>query len=389
MSSPAVALAWLYPDELVLAGPVATADLLERTGFDGGALALTYHQARQLLPRFSTVRHSPPGACFFAPRVGSYRGLAPHRTADDTTVRAVHDFREQLSRRGIKFHAWLIMLHNEPLVAARPDLAATTIDGTPTLHALCPSHEEVRAYATDVVADVVGQLSPDGVELEAVLPHAWLPSYAVSLELAPLSSAAQVLAGQCFCASCRALLSAGGNDPDEVRHAALAAAGAPFSAVSPPAPPPPVLAALREEVTRIVLDDISRATGQTSTSVRVLVFDDAEGVALRGLTPAAVQPVAGVGIGTGTATGPALDDVFRAVADRLTEVPLMASLNWAPGRDASGFTADVDHVVTLGARAVSLYNLSLLPADALPSVAAAAHAARERLSTTPHGRIRS
>jgi hypothetical protein len=57
---------------------------------------------------------------------------------------------------------------------------------------------------------------------------------------------------------------------------------------------------------------------------------------------------------------------------------LLASLNWAPGRTGDHFAADVRAVTAAGATDIALYNLSLVPENALRDLAAAARAAAVR-----------
>jgi hypothetical protein len=337
----AVAIAYVYPDELVLAGPRAVAEQLERLGCDGAALALAYHPVRCWLPRYRVVRHSPPGALSFEPRADRYpQGLAPRRTADAATVRAVHDFRAALADRGIAFHAWLVVLHREPLVAARPDLAATTSDGTPTVHALCPSHPEVLGYAAGLVADVCDQLSPEGVELEAALAPTWNPSYVVTHTLDEPGAEMRAALGTCACAACR--------QDGAVTHIAARAVAA-----------------------------TAGAAQVAGAQARVLLFGTPAELAAAGASPDSLTAADAVGIGLGTASGADAVAQFTTLAAVAGNRPASASMNWAPERTPETFADDVRAVADAGARGVALYHLSLVPEHGLAALAAAARAARE------------
>ena len=380
-TEPAVALAYLCPEEIEFAGPSATADMLERLGCDGAAL--TYHPARLLLPRFGAVRHTPPGTCSFEPRRSAYDTLVPTPTAQAATVRAVHAFREELARRGIAFHAWLAVLHTEPLARLHPQFAAQTLDGKPTVDALCPSHADVRRYGFNLVTDICDQFAPEGLKLEAVLEPSWLPSYTISLELETLTQRARPLVGQCFCRACRAELVTGGSDPDFVLQETRAPAGPPFAVdcllqVDPPA----ALAALRAEVAARMLAAVADAAHSARSRVRALLFGEPQEVELQGAAPSSLSAVDSVGIGMETATGEALRAHFLALGQLAGAQDLAASLNWSPARSPADFAADVDRVVEAGARAVALYNLSLTPTRGLDAFAAAARASREALSRT-------
>ena len=85
-----------------------------------------------------------------------------------------------------------------------------------------PLGPESAEYVAALAGDVAAQLGPEAVDLEAGFHPAWEPAYTLTLSLEPLSERARLLAAQCFCESCRALL---GTDA-EAR--ARAAAGPPF-----------------------------------------------------------------------------------------------------------------------------------------------------------------
>jgi hypothetical protein len=366
------ALLYAYPEEVSLAGPAGFAALVEDLGATGVALALTYHAARRWMPRLGGVHHAPPAACWFEPGDGYPNGLRPTRTGALDTVRAIHGVRGELERRGLAFHAWLVLLHREPLVSARPDLAATTLDGAPTVAALCPTSDEVRAHTAALVEDVGRQLAPDGLELEAALPASWQPSYVVSLELAPLMGLRRALQGVCACSACRAALADAGADPDQTLIAARRAASGTGN-------PPGALLAHRRRIAAAALRAVGEAAARHGAQSRVLLFGDRLDLRWQGAEPATFAPVDGVGIGTGTASGADLDAVLGAVAPLAGTASLSASMTWSPERSPAAFAADV---VRARARvnAISLYNLSLVPANGLPALRAAARAARMRQS---------
>ena len=368
-----VALAYAYPEDVAISGPQATADLLERLGFDGIMLAINYHPARRLMPRHRTVAHAPSGARWLTPGDGYPEALHPNRTGDDATERAVHALRAQCSSRGLAFHAWLVVLHNGALVAARPHLAATTLDGTPTTHALCPAWPDSRAYAAALVEDVCVQLEPDGLELEAALPSGWAPSYVVSLELAPLSGIDRALAGVCVCPGCRDRLHGLAADPEQ--SIADARQGG----------QPPALLALRRQLASLALDAIAAPARRHGTPARALLFGDPEDLRWQGATGETLAAMEGVGVGLGTASG---DELLRAIASfaQITgDRPMMASINWSPERSPERLEADVRAAMHAGVRAVGLYNLSLTPERGLPALAAAARSASLAAARTRAG----
>jgi hypothetical protein len=368
------ALLYAYPEEVAARGPVAFAVQVEELDAAGVALALTYHPARRWMPRLGGVHHAPPAACWFEPGDGYPDGLRPARTGTLETARAIHTLRVELRRRGLAFHAWLVVLHREPLATARPDLAATTLDGAPTNVALCPANPEVRAHAAALVDDVCRQLEPDGVELEAALPADWRSSYVVSLELAPPTGLRRALHGCCVCDACRADLAAAGADPERtIVSARQAAAGERDAPDAPDA-----LLASRRRTAAAALRAVGDAAGRGGARSRALLFGEPLDLRWQGAEPATLAAADAVAFGTGTASGAALDALLGSVAPLAGTTPLAASMNWSPERTPGAFAADVARAARAGADEVLLYNLSLVPAEGLPALRAAARAARSQ-----------
>lgn len=352
-----------YPEDAVLTGPGALCELAAGLGAGALAVAVRYHPARRWFARHGVVRHSPPGITYVRPAEERYARLRPLRIAGEQEIDALRELREEARRHGLAFHAWTVVLHDDPVVAAHPDLAACTLDGTPTIHALCPSHPDVVEYAAALVDDVCAQLEPDLVELESAMYAAWDPSYVISLELAPPTGLARALAGQCFCAACVRFMEHLGHDPAALRDRARVQEGA------------DVLGEIRAEGVRRVVEAVAAAAGEYDAAVRPLVFDAPEMAALQGAAPSAFAAADAVGVGCGPLTGDAMAERFGGLAALAGDRPLLASLNWAPDRTPELFAEDVRAVRAAGARDLALYNLSLVPESALPALAAAAAAA--------------
>jgi hypothetical protein len=354
-----------YPEDAVLTGPGPLCELAAGIGADAIAVAVRYHPARRWFARHGVVRHSAAGITYLRPSGERYGRLRPLTVAGEEEIAAVRALREEAARHGLAFHAWTVLLHDDPVVAAHPGVAARTLDGTPTVHALCPSNPDVVDYAAALVADVCAQLQPDLVELEAALYPAWDPSYVISLELAPLTGRARALAGQCFCAACVRLIEEFGHDPAALRRQALAQDGT------------ATLRAVRAVGAGRVVAATAAAAQRYGAAVRPLVFDDPAMAALQGADPVAFEAADAVGVGCDVRTGAALAERFAALAALAGDKPLLASLNWAPGRSGDRFAADVRTVIEAGASDIALYNLSLVPDGAIADLTAAAGAARK------------
>lgn len=337
-------LVFCYPEEVELGGVHALLDDVQATGASGLAVALTYHRARRVFPRYRQVSHAPPGCTSFEPDRSAYGALAPSRTADPRLHGRLLALRSACAERGVAFHAWLVALHHEPLARRWPDLAAQTVDGTPAEHALCPSRQEVVEYCAALVGDVCRQFEPDGVELEAALYPGWEPAYTLTLALDPVPPLRAALAAQCFCPACSDLIGADGLQ-EQVAAAAFGAGEVDAEALVP----------ARERGAIRLLGAARGAAGDTP--LRVLGFGPPELLALQGLTDAAASAAGGVGVGMGTLSGAALDERWAAIRAHLPSHAPLASLNWAPGRDVA---ADARRLT--GAGEIALYNLSLMPA---------------------------
>ena len=210
---------FLYPEELEHVEPEALAGQVLELGCDAVSVAVAYHRGRRVFPRHRRVSVLTRTTLYVEPERARYGALVPEGSRTDQLLR----FREACERSGLRFRAWVVGLHNDVLAAAHPDAAARLLDGSTAGHSLCPSAPEAVEYVAALAGDVAAQLEPEYVDLEAAFYPAWEPSYTLTLALEPLSERARLLATQCFCASCRALLG-----PAAEAHA-LAAAGPPFA----------------------------------------------------------------------------------------------------------------------------------------------------------------
>ena len=278
--------------------------------------------------------------------------------------------RDACRTAGIRFHAWLVALHSEPLALAHPELAALTVDDSPTGFSLCPSTDEAVAYVAALVADVCARLEPDTVDLEAALYPAWDPSYTLTLSLDELSERARLYGAQCFCAACRRLPGLAGA---AVRT--RAAAGPPFA---PEGPEPPELedelsGARAAGAERLLTAAASAAHGVGST-LCVTASGPARSARLRGLSPATAAVADRVLFGLGTLGGSELEARLAELVPLAGDRPVTASLNWAPGRTPAALAEDALRAAACGAQGIALYNLSLVPERGLEAFRTAARA---------------
>ena len=373
--------AFVYAEESRLAGPDNLAKMVADLGFGGIAVALAYHRARRVFPRYGRVSNAEQGHLTFAPRRSRYRALVPSRGVDIATTRAVYALRDACEIQGLAFHAWLVPFHHEGLVAALPEAAAQTIDGSARAYALCPSHPEASAYAAALVTDVCAQLRPASVLVEAARFPGWEPAYTLTLALDPLTHRARRYGAECFCASCRVAIASGGDDPDELRVAALHAAGPPWT------PAGDGYGAQRQQSALARLDAMrTRVVGELVTALAcrarttgaelwLTASGRAADIGAQGLRASALTNADGVLLGLGERSGAALASRLRALRGVVGSAPFMVTLNWAPRRTSDALAADVHAMMLAGARGIAIYNLSLVPNSGMRTIRAAARAA--------------
>jgi hypothetical protein len=362
---------WVYPEEVRLAGAERVAALAAELGADALSVALTYHQCMRVFPRYGAIRPGAPGGVRFDPTPGHYGALAPLARDGRAWGETVAALRDACDEAGLGFRAWLVALDNERLALEHERYAAQTLDGTPTVHALCPSHAAVRRYAAGLVADVVGQFAPEVVDLEAALYPRW-NGYLGEIALEPLAPGLQLFGAQCLCGACRELLAAAGVDPREA-HAALTEASQTAPAdgvVSEPAHEVvAAVAAARDRAIARLVDDVAEAL-PAPTRVRMLAFGTPGSLALQGLGPAATRDVELL-VGLGASAGAELCSRLDAHLSAPYRAPAAAGLNWTPERPGPVLARDAAEVVARGVRALSFYNLSLLPTAGLAAVRSA------------------
>lgn len=144
----------------------------ERTaglGIDEVAVAVAYHSTRAATP-WSRVRTTVAArhAALYRPvrdRVwGRLRpGVPDWVLSPDSAGEAV----AAVNEAGLAAAAWLVLTHDSRLGNRFPDIAVRNCFGESYPWALCPSHEEVRAYAATVTAESLRGLEVSSVILEA------------------------------------------------------------------------------------------------------------------------------------------------------------------------------------------------------------------------------
>jgi hypothetical protein len=332
-------------------------------GCDAVSVSVAYHRGRRVFPRHGRVSVLTRTTLYLEPDRARYGALVPDGWRDDRLFR----FREACGREGLRFRAWVVGLHNDVLAAAHPDAATLLLDGSPAGHSLCPSAPEAAEYVAALAGDVAAQLEPEYVDLEAGFYAAWEPSYTLTLALEPLPERARLLAAQCFCASCRAILGSG------LEARVHAAAGPPFAPAAVGDEALAELAGGRSSGAARLVEAVAASVHASGSRLRVFASGPPEQAALQGVSPASVAAADALLFGCGPLAGPELEARFeglRALAGRSGTV----STNWTPER--TDLAGDAGRLAAAGADGLALYNLTLVPEAGLEAFRAAAHAFR-------------
>ncbi len=199
---------WAYPwDVRALGAETVLAEIGGRAGLTTVSLATAYHAGRFLQPR------GPEGRCWFPedgtiyfrpdPRLWEGRALRP-KVAGLVEERGdvLAETGAAAAARGIALACWTVALHNMRLGLAHPEAAVRNVFGDALPYSLCPSNEEVRAYARTLVADLTRRYRPQSVELETPGFMGWAHGYHHEKDGVGLTAEDDFLLSLCFCPAC-------------------------------------------------------------------------------------------------------------------------------------------------------------------------------------------
>ena len=213
---------WTYPwDVLDLSAERVTAELLA-AGLDTVSLATSYHAGRFLQVR-SPVRKTffpEDGTIYFNPTPARWDRLAI-RPQVAAVVAEGGDVLADLVRRrdagGLRVACWTVCLHNSRLGSRHPDAVTRNAYGEPSVFNLCPSHPDVRAYVTTLVADLSATYKPDRVELESPGFMGYAHDHHHEKDGLGLTAEDDLLLSLCFCPACLSRAAAAGVDGPRAR----------------------------------------------------------------------------------------------------------------------------------------------------------------------------
>jgi hypothetical protein len=160
---------YAHPEDLRGEGIERVADRALGYGCDGLTIAAAYHRARDVTPHGRsrvTVRRDGVHFPLPADLWDGTRLVPPSQDGADDGLFA--ELRRVTTQRGARLHGWTVFLHNTTLGLAHPDVTQENCFGDRAAPAdLCPSHPDVRAYAT-ALARSVARLGVDTVLAESL-----------------------------------------------------------------------------------------------------------------------------------------------------------------------------------------------------------------------------
>jgi hypothetical protein len=209
-----------YPWDLADEGVETVTGHLRATGINTVAVAASYHAGKFLRPHAprSRVIFPDDGTVYFRPALERYRET-PLRPAMNRLVEE-HDIFAALGaerpRTGLDIAAWIVGLHNTRLGVAHPTYVARNAYGDPYYYSLCPSHADVRAYLSALLADFTTTYQVQYVIIESpgFLPYAH--GFHHEFSLVPPDAWSSLLLALCFCPGCARYAGTRGIDRDRV-----------------------------------------------------------------------------------------------------------------------------------------------------------------------------
>jgi hypothetical protein len=212
---------YAHPEDLRGEGIERVADRALGLGCDGLTVAAAYHRARDVTPHGSSrVTLRRDGVHFPLPEDlwGGLRLVPPLQEGSGDGLFA--GLRQAAARRGTRLHGWTVFLHNTTLGLAHPDVTQESCFGDRAAPAdLCPSHPDVRAYAT-ALARSVARLGVDAVVAESLHFGFFGHGYHHDRCFVELGPVEEFLLGLCFCGYCRGRAAEAGVDAEAARIAA-------------------------------------------------------------------------------------------------------------------------------------------------------------------------
>lgn len=191
---------YTFPSDLVDDGVARVIDDARSGGFDTLAVALAYHQARDVVPhpRGPRLRYRRDGV-FFEPDDEKWADSPMRPSVQSAEERAaVAELLAAPDRPAVE--SWTVFLHNTGLGEQHPSAATENCFGDRILSNLCPATPLARAYALALADDV----SSRGLDVvaEALSQQTFGHGHHHERSFAPVSAGDETLLSLCFCGAC-------------------------------------------------------------------------------------------------------------------------------------------------------------------------------------------
>ncbi|ADB33983.1 hypothetical protein Kfla_4967 [Kribbella flavida DSM 17836] len=214
---------YLYPWDLD--GDPAAPELIESLGASSVVLAAAYHSVRAATPRHPRHRIvEAPSGLYVPVRPEAWGSLRPPSASGWAGEDAFNRAAAQVS---LPVQAWVVLTHSSAVGRLDPSVCVRSAFGDVYDYALCPSSEQVRAYAQVLVGEVARQTGVSAMVLEACGPmgagHQSAHEKTAGADWSPVD---QALLSICFCRACTAAYAAAGLDVPAVAGAIRAGLGA-------------------------------------------------------------------------------------------------------------------------------------------------------------------
>jgi hypothetical protein len=200
---------YVYPWDVN--GDPAAPELLESLGASSIVMAAAYHSVRAATPRHPDHRVIEATSAVYVPvRPQAWGALMPSGAA---AWAGEDSFNRAAAQLSLPVKAWVVLTHSSTVGRLDPSVCVRNAFGDIYDYALCPSSDDVLAYAHILVSEIARHTGVDAIVLEACGPlglgH---QSTHEKTAGADWSAVDQALLSICFCIACTASYAAAGLD---------------------------------------------------------------------------------------------------------------------------------------------------------------------------------
>jgi len=200
-------------------GDPAAPDLLASLGATSIVMAAAYHSVRAATPRHPDHRVVEATSAVYVPvRPAAWGALMPSSAA---AWAGEDSFNRAAAQLSLPVKAWVVLTHSSALGRLDPSVCVRNAFGDIYDYALCPSSDDVLAYAHILVGEIARQTGVESMVLEACGPlglgH---QSTHEKTAGADWSAVDQALLSICFCTACTASYAAAGLDVPQLAERA-------------------------------------------------------------------------------------------------------------------------------------------------------------------------